>query len=375
MVKPELNEIKKQFTSRTCSINRICGCYVDGEKNVKLTFGESFFNIPEEASFKYFDIFRKALSGQPGKTALDLAFPLESEKDGGTQDFLLKLRNSQLKDEDLLNEFYQRIIDTYDYVGNYLILIIRDVYDIPNKTTDNIVNEDASDTVYDYILCVICPVTLSKPGLSYDDHENMFRNRERDWVVELPDAGFLFPAFNDRSADIHSVMYYISDSEEQHAEFSDRIFGAPLALTAKSQKAVFQAVIEETLGEEMDYGTVQNIHENLTELETEHKNREIAEPLTLSKRDVRMLFEKAGVDEEKLSVFDKVYDEEAGEDTELYAGNIHNARSYEVKTPDVVIKVNPERSDLVRTEVINGRKCLVIEINEQVEVNGIEVKA
>ena len=374
MVKPELNEIKKLFTPRNCSISRICGCYVDGEKNIKTTFGESFLNLPDEEMFKYFEILRKTLSGSLGKTALNLEFPMAQEQDGGTQEFLLRLRDSKLKDEALLSQFYDMVINYYDFVGNYLILLITDTYDVPNKTTDGIINDDSSDTIYDYIMCSICHVNLSKPGLSYDLTSNEFHNRIRDWVVDLPEAGFLFPAFNDRASDIHNIMYYIKNSEEMHDDFVTGVLGCSTTLTAKTQKAAFQALIEETLGENVDYGIVQNIHENLSEMETEHKNREIAEPLTLNKREVKDLFEKSGVEEEKLQIFDKLYDAAAGEDTSLFVSNLHNARAYEVKTPDVIVKVNPERCDLVQTREIDGRKCLVIPITDQVEVNGIEVR-
>lgn len=374
MVKPELNEIKKLFTPKKCSINRICGCYVDGEKNIKTTFQESFLNLPEEETFKYFEIFRKALSGSIGKTALNMEFPLNQENEGGTQEFLLRLRESKLKDEALLNQFYDMVINYFDYVGNYLILLIHDTYDVPNKTTDNIIDYETSDTVFDYIMCTLCPVNLSKAGLSYDALSNEFHNRVRDWVVELPEAGFLFPAFNDRTSDIHSAMYYIKDSEEQYNAFLDGVLGLVPSLTAKTQKEAFKTLIEETLGDNVDFEVVQSIHENLTELEVEHKNKEIAEPLTLNKKEVKTLFEKAGVENEKLDIFDKLYDAAAGENTELFASNIHTGRTLEVKTPDIVIKVNPERSDLIKTQVIDGRKCIVIEINDQVELNGVEVR-
>lgn len=374
MVKPELNEIKKQITPKNCNISRICGCYVDGEKNIKTTFSENFFSLPEIETYKYFEILRKSLSGTIGKNALNLEFPPSEESEGGTEDFLYRLRNSKLNDEALLNEFYEKVIGSYDYVGNYLILLITDAYDIPVKTKDNIIN-DESDEVYDFIMCCICHVNLSKPGLCYEPSSNAFHNRIQDWVVDLPEAAFLYPAFNDRMSDIHACMYYIKNSEETHEDFVKDVLGCSLSLTAKTQKAAFQAIVEETLGTDNNYAIVQNIHENLTEMETDHKNREIAEPLTVNKREVRRIFENAGVDNEKMEVFDKIYDAAVGEQTELFVSNLHNARSYEVKMPDVVIKVNPERSDLVRTEEINGRKCLVIEINDQVEVNGIEVRA
>lgn len=373
MIKQEVNEIKRLYTPSSCSITRICGCYVDGEKNKKTEFKEAFLSLPEEEIFKYFELLRKTLSGTIGKNLLDLEFPLSSEEAGGTQEFLLRLRDSKLKDDALLEEFYDKIISSYEYVGNYLILLIHDAYDVPGKTLDGLTMEDASDTVFEYILCCICPVNLSKPGLSYDAQANEFHNRVRDWIVEMPEAGFLFPAFNDRSSDLHSILYYTKNPEEPHTEFADNVLGAALPLSAGTQKETFQALIEETLGEQVEYEVVKNIHENLTEMIEEHK--EIPEPLMLDKHQVRNLFEKSGVEEEKLTDFDKLYDAAAGEHTSLMVNNVANTRTFEVKTPDVVIRVNPERADLVDTLLIEGKRCLVIEINDHVEVNGITIRS
>lgn len=371
MIKQEINELKRLYTPSNCSITRICGCYVDGEKNKKTEFKEAFLSLPEEEIFKYFELLRKTLSGSLGKNLLNLDFPLASEQEGGTQAALLALRDSKLKDDALIEEFYDRVINTYEYVGNYLILLIHDAYDVPGKTTDGLTMDDASDTVFEYIMCCICPVNLSKPGLSYDSINNEFHNRIRDWVVEMPETGFLFPSFNDRATDIHSTLFYSKNPEEAHSEFVENILGCTMPLSAGTQKEAFQALIEETLGDEVEYEVVKNIHENLTEMIEEHK--EIPEPLTLDKHQVKSLFEKSGVKEEKLTDFDKLYDAAAGEDTSLFVNNVANVRTFEVKTPDVVIKVNPERADLVNTLQIDGKRCLVIEINDHVEVNGITI--
>ena len=371
MIKQEINELKRLYTPSNCSITRICGCYVDGEKNKKTEFKEAFLSLPEEEIFKYFELLRKTLSGSLGKNLLNLDFPLASEQAGGTQAALLALRDSKLKDDALIEEFYDRVIGTYEYVGNYLILLIHDAYDVPGKTTDGLTMDDASDTVFEYIMCCICPVNLSKPGLSYDSINNEFHNRIRDWVVEMPETGFLFPSFNDRATDIHSTLFYSKNPEEAHSEFVENILGCTLPLSAGTQKEAFQALIEETLGDEVEYEVVKNIHENLTEMIEEHK--EIPEPLTLDKHQVKSLFEKSGVSEEKLTDFDKLYDTAAGEDTSLFVNNVANVRTFEVKTPDVVVKVNPERADLVNTLQIDGKRCLVIEINDHVEVNGITI--
>lgn len=371
MIKQEINELKRLYTPSNCSITRICGCYVDGEKNKKTEFKEAFLSLPEEEIFKYFELLRKTLSGSLGKNLLNLDFPLANEQEGGTQAALLALRDSKLKDDALIEEFYDRVINTYEYVGNYLILLIHDAYDVPGKTTDGLTMDDASDTVFEYIMCCICPVNLSKPGLSYDSINNEFHNRIRDWVVEMPETGFLFPSFNDRATDIHSTLFYSKNPEEAHGEFVENILGCTMPLSAGTQKEAFQALIEETLGDEVEYEVVKNIHENLTEMIEEHK--EIPEPLTLDKHQVKNLFEKSGVREEKLTDFDKLYDAAAGEDTSLFVNNVANVRTFEVKTPDVVVKVNPERADLVNTLQIDGKRCLVIEINDHVEVNGITI--
>lgn len=372
MIKQEINEIKRLYTPSHCSITRICGCYVDGEKNKKTEFKEAFLSLPEEEIFKYFELLRKTLSGTPGKNLLNLEFPLSSEEEGGSQEFLLRLRDSKLKDDTLLEEFYDKVISSYEYVGNYLILLIHDAYDVPGKTTDGLTMDDASDTVFEYILCCICPVNLSKPGLSYDAAANEFHNRVRDWIVEMPESGFLFPSFNDRCADIHSTLYYSKNPEEPHSEFVDSVLGAVLPLTAGSQKETFQALIEETLGDEAEYEVVKNIHENLTEMIEEHK--EIPEPLMLNKHQVKNLFEKSGVEEERLQDFEKLYDAAAGENTALLVSNVANTRTFEVKTPDVVVKVNPERADLVNTMMLEGKRCLVIELSDHVEVNGVTIR-
>ena len=372
MNKKEIAEIKKQFTQERCAITRICGCYVDGEKNKKTELKEAFLSLPEEEMFKYFAIFRKALSGTVGKNLLTMEFPLASEEAGGTQDFLMQLRASSLKDENLLEEFYDKIIENYYSVENYLILLIHAVYDIPGKSSDGEEMFDASDEVYDHILCCICPVTLSKPGLSYDEESNAFHTRICDRVVNMPDIGFLFPAFHDRSTDVHSLLYYAAKPEELRMEFVEPVLGCNLPLSAGDQKETFQTIVEETLGDACDYEVVKNIHEKLNEMIEEKKDE--PDPVVLDRAEVKRLLEYSGVEEEKLSSFEEKYEEAAGTDTCFVASNVANTRQFEIKTPDVVVKVSPDRRDLVETKVINGRKCLVISLDNSVEVNGITVR-
>lgn len=372
MNKKEIAEIKKQFTPDRCAITRICGCYVNSEKEKQLEMKEAFLSLSDEEMFKYFDIFRKTLSGTIGKNLLNMEFPLQQELEGGTQEFLLKLRDSGLKDEELVTQFYDRVISSYDFGENYLILLIHAAYDIPGKTNDGLDMDDASTDVYQYVLCSICPVKLSKAALCYNAQNNTIEERIRDWIVDMPSLGFLFPAFNDRNTDLHSLLYYSKNAEALHETLIDEILGCVTPLSAKSQKETFNSIIQETFGPDCDYEAVKTIHEKITEMVDEHADE--PEPLTLDKYEVKKLLQEGGATKEDLEDFDERYDDSVGEKSSFLASNISSARKFEIKTPDVVIQVNPERTDLVETQVIDGRTYLMIEVTDSVEVNGLSVR-
>lgn len=371
MIKKEINEIKGLYKLEECSIARICGCYVDGEKNKITKINQRFLNLPEEEQHKYFEIFKKTLSGTTGKNLINMQFTTDSYMDEGARTFLYKLRDSGLEDDKLLEQFYDKVISSYSYIGNYIILLIHQVYDIPGKTKDNIEMEDASDEVYDYILCSICHVSLSKPGLSYNENDNMFHNQEQSYMVDLPDIGFLFPAFNNRQEDGDKVLYYSKDANMFEYQFLSSVLDCEVPLTAGNQKEIFQTLVTETLGEDCDYEIIKNIHDNLNEMIQEKKSE--PEPVILDKTEVKELLEKSGVEEEKLNDFEEHFEMQAGENATFMAENIAETRKFEVKTPDVVVKINPDRTDLVDTMIIEGKKCLVIQIDEHLEVNGITV--
>jgi hypothetical protein len=372
MIKKEINEIKSQYTLEDCGILRLCGCYVDGERNKITQFNENFLNLPEEEKHKYFDIFKKTLSGTPGKNLVDMKFNVDAYADEGARTFLMNLRDSGLKDDRLLNEFYDRIINNYSYVGNYLILLINQVYDIPAVTTDNIEMDDASDEVYSYILCSICHVNLSKPGLGYDEEDNNFHDKKQNHMVDVPDVGFLFPAFNKRSADEDMTLFYTKDVSEFEDGLIDCLLDCAVPLPAKQQKETFTSLVNEALGEEADLEIVKNIHENLEQI-IEEKKQESPAPVMLDKTEMKDLLEKSGVKEEKLENFEEHFEMAAGEHGKLVASNVSSGKKFEVKTPDVVIKINSDKTDIVSTQVIDGRQCLVIQIDERLEVNGISV--
>lgn len=268
---------------------------MDGEKNKCVSMTEAFLSLPEEEMIKYLDMFKKMLNGKLDRNLLNMEFSLQQELEREYQTELLELRNSKLADEELVEDFYDKVIESYICAENYYIVLIHGAYDIPGRTSDNKEMFDASDDVYEFIMCCICPVKLSKGGLSYDADKNRMENRTRDWVVDVPAHGFLFPAFNDRSTDIHGGLYYSKKSGSTQNEFAKAIWGSDIKMNAEDQKEAFDNMIAEILGESIDVQDLLSIHENLRTMLSEHEF--IAESLLVDKEAFKQLVETSVTDE------------------------------------------------------------------------------
>lgn len=365
MNKKEIAEIKKQFTPVNCNITRIATCYVNHEKEVLLKKAETFLSLDEDEQFKYFDIFKKTLSGGKGKTLYDMEFPTE---DGGSdkENLLNDLRKSELKNDVLLDAFYQRVIDTYDFGENYLIVLIHGIYDVPGKTSDELVMEDASDEVYDYMLCAICPVGLSKPGLSINAEESKVENRTRDWVVDKPAHGFLYPAFNNRSMDLHSLLYYVKKTTDMQPEFAFELTGMPEPLISNDEEHVIMADI--MAQDPLDFATIRNF------------SSQAQEEMELSSEDVKVSSQKlvsmlqdAGISD--VGVIERGYKDRLGENHQVALESMVDKSKTTIKTGNSVIKVDTDCIHEVEARKVDGRLYMIIPLNENLlEVNGITVK-
>ena len=271
-----------------------------------------------------------------------------------------------------LKKSFDLIIANYPSSDKYYIVAIHGNYDVPGKGKDGAVLEDASEIVYEYILCAICPVKLSKAALGYDSDSNRIRERVRDWVVEAPEKAFLFPAFNDRGPDIHSMLYYTKKAEELFPEFVETVFGTTSPLSPETQTETFNSMITDTLGDEVSIELVQRVHENIAEVI--EQNKEIPEPVELTPYEMKELLGRSGVEDEKLENFEKTFKEVAGEKATIIADNLPVVKQLKIKAPDIEIKVKPESASLISHKMVDGVLSIVIPVGEGVELNGIAVK-
>ncbi len=403
MKKKDILELKKRLKKDQCTFTRMCGCFVNAEKNIILELKETFLNLEEDDYFKYLEIAKKVLSGTVGNNILELNFPEGeiSEK----QTFLTHLKKSKLKDDVLINDLYTSVIDNYDFTGNFLILLFHDVYDIITKTSDNL-KIDESEEVYEYILCAICPVSLSAPGLSYYEDENRIKSRLRDWLVGAPINGFVYPAFIDRGADVNSIMYYTKNAKDTHPELMENILGCSSKDTSAIQKEKFQYIVKDSIGVDEDEveELYMKVQDNLNTLVEEHKSISDdtnEDPIKLTKAELQNVLIDSGVSEEHTARIEKYYEAEFSDEVPLVENlidgkvlmvnelrkkerNLEKQVDYlkakleqlnpEDKNYDIILHVRSEKVDEIKTQIIDGKEYIVIPVYEYEKTSICEIK-
>lgn len=391
MDKKSIGELRRKLKKDSCTFTKMCGCYVDDSKNKVIKLDEIFLNLEDEEYYKYLEIAKKVLSTNIGNNILELDFPLEEEQPGGHQQFLLGIKKSGLKDQGLLDAFYDMVIEKYDSLGNYLILLFHDVYDVMTKTTDN--NKlDESEEVYEYIICAICPMILSKPGLGYNKSDMRIGTLNREWMVGMPETGFIFPAFNERSSDIHSVLMYTADSKNPHNELIQDILGCREKLTFAQKQNVLCDMVSDVTSEDDLKEVMESVNIELAQISD-------SEPETVvNEENIKSALTYAGIEENKADKIGKEYISAIDKDELPLLGDIipnkavkavkdNNekvllkeeikelnrkiAQAYDPEGSDIIIKVNDEKRELIRQEDIDGETYLVIPIsqNDSIKIN------
>ena len=383
----DMSELKRRLNPEKRNPTMIRGCYVTHDGRVISTFESPVYNMPADENEKYMAIFKKAMSGTYGQNQLPIDFTYEQVTGSEEHDLLMRLRATSIKDEAAVDAFWQKVIvwikeehaaavqsvEDAQEMGNYLILLMHDGYDLPIRNNNDELDREHSTEVFSYIVCAVCPVKQTKPELSYFAAESEFHNRAADWIVAQPDLGFLFPAFEERAANIHRAMYYSRSASDLHDGFVRSVFNQELLMTAAEQQETFQSLLQETLGDECSMDVVQAVHETMCTMIEETKADKHADPLALSALDVKNVLETCGVSETRAAEFEEKFTESFGERAQIPAVNMVPVKSFKVQTPSVSIQVAPDHRDLIETRMIDGKYYILVLADGDVEVNGMKI--
>ena len=373
MKEKEIAEIRRRYRSDRSNISRICGCYVNDKKEIISEFDQSLGMMSEDDANGMLTLLKKVLSGRIGTNLLEIDFSAEQVSVGEEYALLSKLKQSELKDADVRAELYNKIIENFEMAGSYLILLAHDNHDVFDINADGTKAEDSA-TVYSYVICAICPVKEGKPSMSYYFPEKCFRSICADTVLSRPEIGFIFPVLEDGQTNIYKSLYYTKNLENNYSELVNALFAKEAPMPAKEQKYTFGEVLEETVGEECSLRLVSSIHAQLNEIIEENKNEKEDELPFIDKKDAGEMLRYCGVSEEKIAAFEEGFEKSFGENAEISPSNLSGTKQLQIETSEATVKVNAGCGSIVQSRIIDGVKYILIRADNDITVNGVNVK-
>lgn len=373
MNKKETSEIKKNFSDKSgfFIMEKIITAFVDSEKNVRYNNVNSCLTMPEEEHEIYSETLKKVLSTSVGKNFVEYEFPNNAYDEGKSQDILYKLLKSELKDKQVCEDFVNHIAQNLVYAGNYALITAYCCYTVRHKDkNDDLL--DNEDEIYRYLLTAICPVNSGDDGFVFDYSNNEIVKKINTELIisKAPTDGFLYPVFSNRSPDVNHIMYYSKKSGNPNISMIENVLGCNFIMSADNEKANFQTILKNVVGDDLDYMVIKSVNEKLQEFVEENKND--TEQTFVDETKLKSILDDVGIPEERLKMVEPVYEKVCG-DASLTASNLIENKTV-MTTTGITVNIKPDASDKIRTSVINGRRCLLIDIDDPtIEINGLPV--
>lgn len=371
MNKKELAELKKSF-SEGCgffTLNKVLRTFIDAEGNIKYINVSPFHEIPDAECEVIMESLKKSLGGTLGKNLMEFSFPEESYQEEGAQNILYAALIDKLETEEKYTALVKRIAENAGYSAPIAVFIGHCSYSVMVKDK----NDDKtgeSDYQYNFLIASVCSVSTSDDGLYYDSEANaIVKKQNTDLIIgKAPIEGFLYPCYSERCADIHHVMFYTKSAKKPNIAFIEDVLDCSFELTADGEKERFHAVLTGVCREELDYNVITRVNDIIKDVVAQNKNE--TQPPVVDSARMRTILYDVGISEDKIQSLDAVYDQAVGNAT-LKASNLVDNKTV-LSTQDITVNIGKDAVNKVRTAVIQGKSCLLIDLDESVTVNGIE---
>ncbi len=374
MNKKELAEIKKNFTDTSgfFTLNRVITVYIDPQKNVRCKTNRLYSLIPEEEGSVLMESLSKIFRGSLGKGLLEYSFPNAEYEEDGAQKILYDAMKTKLTDEAAADKLIVRIVNNLAYEAAYTIILGHCSYSIMSKDRNDESLDNAADE-YNFIVAAICPANTSDDGLMFDSETNtIVKKANTDLIISRePTDGFFFPVFSDRAPDVNSVMYFTKSPKKPNISCIDDVLGCEFIMSAHGEKETFQAVLNDVAGDELNYTVITQVNEKLRELVANSKNE--TELPVLDGNKMYNILSDSGISDERLEALPAIYKNKVG-DGVLTATNLVENKTT-LSTPEITVNISKDATDKVRTTVVDGRRCLIIDLDDPaIQINGMTTR-
>lgn len=376
MNKKELSEIRKNFSESSgfFTLDRVLTAYVDPEKNVLYKENKNYSLIPEDEGSVLFSTLKKVLGGTLGKHLTEYAFSEDKAEAKDTNGAYVPLSltvKGKLQNTYANDELVEKIVNNYDCSGAYAIIIGYCTYSITSSRDEN--NEDFGDREdeYNFIVTALCPACTGDDGLIFDrNNASIIKKSNTDLLISrTPADGFLYPVFSNRQPDMNSVMYYTKTPKKPNISMVEDVLDCDFAMTCQNEKAAFGKILSAVLGDDLSYTVVTQVNEELWGIAAEFRD-ETEMPLLTSSILNGILYNVGFKNVDTFPVFKDI----TGGSDGIRVENLIESKIV-LKTTEVTVSVAGYAADSVRISVRDGRKCLVIDLDDpNVTVNDIDVR-
>ena len=373
MNKKETSEIKKNFSDKSgfFIMEKILTAFVDAEKNVRYNNINSCLTMPVEEHDVYDETLKKVLNTNVGKSFIEYEFPNEAYDEGQPQNILYTLLKSELKDEAAAEDFVNHIANNIAYEGPFAIITAYCCYTI-RKKDKNDEFADGEDEIYRYLLTAICPVNTSSDGFVFDSFNNEITKKLNTELIisKAPSDGFLYPVFSNRSTDVNHVMYYTKSATKPNISVVENVLGCTFVMSAENEKTSFQSILKSVAGDDLDYMLIKTVNEKIQEVVDSSKDD--TDKAVIDNNVLKDILTDIGVPEERVQMVEPVYEKVCG-NAPLTASNLVESKTV-LSSPGITVNIKPSAAAKVRTSVVDGRRCLLIDIDDPtIEINGLPV--
>lgn len=354
MLKSDILEVKRALKPKFGNIKEIWATYANMEKAILFSSKKEMLSLSEEEQLVYSNLFSKILSGKKEKNLF--IFPTGVSKE--VESTLYSI--SKDCEEEAVKKLTNKIISEYKADDSFAVLVATVTYDIPSYASDGTKLED-SDGLYHFMVGAICPTKLEKPNLVYKRDKNFFEKANRDFVLQTPEIGLLYPVFENRELNANKLLYYAKKSKKDsdlHPELLSNIFEADIPATSEVQKVDFAEKISESFEGKKDVHKLLDVKNSIEE--KQFMLEMSGEEPVLSKDDINDIFVKNGGKEVEFE-----------EDVSLAA--VFSDKLVISGANGLKINLTPEDVKTILQKNIDGRNYLLIP-TEDLNFNGVPLK-
>ena len=380
MNRKEINEIKKNLKKESGFLtwNRILVTIVNAYHEVELQKVMSPLTLSTREETMYGDILLQTLNTNVGKKSVQIDFETQRNEDStmsSTQTALYDLVDTAFNSEQAISEYTDKVVLTYPEQKPYAVITAHCTYTVRHKNKSDEFDEmDQED--YNFIISAYCPVCAVETGFSYDFSTKTFSTEADKKLYIVPKAthGLLFPAFDNRSANIHSAMVYVAKEKEYPTFYIEEGLGCKAPLSAATEKSVWLSILESTFGDELDYPFLYVLNQRL--LQAAEGFRQDTRLVKWGGKRFAEEFEALEVEKEQIDKFLNVWEYTMNKG--LFPGYLHLEniidKKYTVKTAEFTISYTAEHGDSVSTTIIEGSRSFSLKTaNAVVAVNGAPI--